>query len=98
MTVFLHYQSYVPLYFKNFCKTAVSTPLFIMNIARTVVSVVSKSKQTQMNTEPSTRNPATGLVSFTDSAESINQIFSLRDIAKEHKVGDQECEMLMLDG
>jgi hypothetical protein len=70
-----------------------------MNIARTVVSIVSSTKQTQSNhQEPSTRNPATGLLSFTDSAESINQIFSLRDIAKEHRVGDQECEMLMLDG
>ena len=69
-----------------------------MNIARTVVSVVSRSKQTQSNSEPSTRNPTTGLVSFTDSTESINQVFSLRDIAKEHRVGDQECEMLMLDG
>ncbi len=67
-----------------------------MNVARTVVTIVSSSKRTQVGSEPEgSRIPAAALLSFT---ESMKKIFTLGDIPKEARAGDEEFHMLMLDG
>jgi hypothetical protein len=66
-----------------------------MNVARTVVTIVSSSKRYQAQAEPNSRTPAAALMSFT---ESMKKIFTIGDIPKESKVGDEEFYMLMLDG
>jgi hypothetical protein len=66
-----------------------------MNVARTVVTIISSSKRNQAETEPNSRLPAAALMSF---SESMKKIFTIRDIPKESRAGDEEFYMLMLDG
>ena len=68
-----------------------------MNVARTVVSTVSKSRSMQPLFEPSTDWQGTSALSNMRLA-SMKTIFSLSEIGKENQEGDQEFEMLMLDG
>ena len=69
-----------------------------MNTARTVVSTVSKSRYIQSQTEFGDDELFSRSKSFVSYSESMKTIFSLREIEKENKKGDQEFEMLMLDG
>ncbi len=71
-----------------------------MNVARTVVTIVSSSKRTHAEVEQISRFPAAALRSFSESIKNtqISQIFTLGDIPKESRAGDEEFYMLMLDG
>jgi hypothetical protein len=69
-----------------------------MNTARTVVSTVSKSRFIQSQFEPADEFSSSRSKTFVGYSESMKTIFSLREIEKDNQIGDQECEMLMLDG
>ena len=73
-----------------------------MITSRTVVSAVSKSRaiqsrvfDDQIEGAQSMRLPSV-VGNFRSLSESVKNVFSLRD--SEHREGDEEFEMLMLDG
>ena len=71
-----------------------------MNVARTVVTTVSKSRsmQSDANTSSGRKGNSDDDKSFVRVSETMKTIFSLGEIDKEDQEGDQEFDMLMLDG
>ncbi len=70
-----------------------------MNVARTVVTIVSSSKRNQAEVEINPRIPVVARKSsFLESMKMITKIITLDDIPKESRAGDEEFYMLMLDG
>ncbi len=73
-----------------------------MNVARTVVSTVSKSRSIQSQSEQTNNGPTETderkKPSISVPASSMKAIFSLSEIGQENREGDQEFDMLMLDG
>ena len=82
---------------KHFNRRLLGDQKGVMNVARTVVTIVSSSKRTQAEVEPISRFPAAALRPFSGSIKTT-QIFTLADIPKESRAGDEEFYMLMLDG
>jgi hypothetical protein len=71
-----------------------------MNVARTVVTIVSSSKRNREQAEvvPNSRMPTDALRSFAESMNAASKIITLGDIPEESRGGDEEFYMLMLDG
>jgi hypothetical protein len=71
-----------------------------MNVARTVVTIVSSSKRNRLQAEvvPNSRMPTDALRSFAESMKATTKIITLGDIPEESRGGDEEFYMLMLDG
>ncbi len=69
-----------------------------MNVVRTVVTTVSKSRSIQSQSEDCIETQEKTDESIIAFSESMKAVFSLEEIRDESRLGDQELDMLMLDG